>query len=722
MNRLFWITAFFLFSLQAKADFLFINLNDAAEEIKYAQKALANINKIHAQKGEPLEELVVVPEPLPPAEARKLNDLNFRLYKLNKTLQSECKITQAPSCQELESMQNKLEQEKKSFLEKTKFNAEVLQKALAKQQEKKRDFRSLIISGHDGTGTFSGVNGNISDAKLGEIFLSYPLLSANLTTIYAWGCYTANPGAIDGMWKKNFPNLLAVFGYDYKGAKKDAKAGLNYLQNMMEKEEKAYRAKNAKELQDLLKTIKGYQLVKPAISVCDMYATPTEASTLTEIKKDCASKMSELKKIKTVFDCYARAKDENCYNPPENTSVSKLREYYELLQSAQICEQVAEYEAEFRSLSKDQTIRLIFYRNIVANLQNNYQKEFLEVDKTLEQLGASSALRFGSVKDLSRHDLMMRVELLNDFLIGQEHIEDKPLIERAQLSMLFNFRSAIISTAVNLGLCVPFNWVEPNAIEESHCLNNSRFGDENVQKTLKNPEQMGAGISSLQTSIGMNKLHKLRIEAIKNPTDVNRAAFELADAEMAWNFAKKENASFGSLADYKSPNADVYALRLKRAERLKQLAALGLKDITKDPESVNLALQYNIGLIKNSKDADSETSKKKLLLLERRLELENPEITQEGRELAKKEIGRIESQMSDLLYQEKLNELFKRKAMLSVSAKNSHSELLDSQFTEIYEKEIEQIEKEIDLMHTFKERYASGLSEKIFLRPMGSEF
>ena len=171
------------------ADILFLDLNNSPKEIEAAKKAAK-------QRG---EKLIVFPERAMRYPADIEQNLNQKLTELKS-----------------KNQQNKIS--------------------------------SLIISGHDGNGHFTGSKGSMSYSDFANILESHPELKESVKSLYLWGCYTATPGSIINNWKPTFKNLDVIIGYDGSAPANDKLAGHNYLADALVKEKKMTSAKTDKQL------------------------------------------------------------------------------------------------------------------------------------------------------------------------------------------------------------------------------------------------------------------------------------------------------------------------------------------------------------------------------------------------------------------------------------------------------------------------------------------
>lgn len=188
----------------------FINTNGSYRELGGAEQAAC-------ERG---ETLVVFPQIHDPDYA-KFGEVVSRYQNLNSTLEKNCsgeKIKGA-SCVQLQEKIAALLPAYEAGMSKARlkfFTPEDLKAQIRILAEKKISVSSLIVSGHDGGGSFSGVFGRFRKDQLIEAFNKaskvYPGIMQNLHSILLWGCYTATPQEVND-WKEAFPSARVLAGF-----------------------------------------------------------------------------------------------------------------------------------------------------------------------------------------------------------------------------------------------------------------------------------------------------------------------------------------------------------------------------------------------------------------------------------------------------------------------------------------------------------------------------
>tara|TARA_Y100000768_G_scaffold388908_1_gene388566 strand:+ start:3415 stop:5403 length:1989 start_codon:yes stop_codon:yes gene_type:complete len=115
-------------------------------------------------------------------------------------------------------------------------------------------FSTLILSGHDGGGHFSGDNGGIGSGDIRRAMANNPQAREATRHVMLLGCNTSNPGQVLN-WQTIFPNLDLVSGYDGTGPSQNTLSGLTYIEQMLTRESEFLEFDNERDLENMLKGI-----------------------------------------------------------------------------------------------------------------------------------------------------------------------------------------------------------------------------------------------------------------------------------------------------------------------------------------------------------------------------------------------------------------------------------------------------------------------------------
>lgn len=482
MKNIAILSTLFLFILAptASADVLFLDVNNSPREIEAAQKAAEKSGR----------KLVVIPDV--DAETRsRISELQRELDRVQDQKIRLCTKSgrNTPDCNSITEKFNSIRAEKDRLQEENKISPSLIEREIAKRASENKPFSTIIISGHDGTGEFSGTFGEITDQEISSVLAKYPTQANSLRSLHLWGCYTTSPGSLLNNWLHYFPHLSLVSGYDDQAPLNDKPYGWKYLAGVLEKEDELMEATDAAKLQRLLKRIPGANQTHAAIYACGSYASNNDAYELADLALKCDTFISEVKRLAEPYLCYKGAKEPGCENPPDQTSQGPVREFYEALHKADACRNLEIGDWDNMDYNRDEVLRLIFYKEVKANFARIYGKELEEVDQYMDKLGVDPKARFKNVGEMSRKEMMEAMEALGKYLqtkTGHEFSMDerskgsqiKPKAKdlSPEIKPLITLHRTLSRTLVNLNsFCVPFNWIEKNATDTTRCVPKNGF-------------------------------------------------------------------------------------------------------------------------------------------------------------------------------------------------------------------------------------------------------
>jgi hypothetical protein len=594
MHKLILLAAL-LAPFSARADILFLDMNDSPKEIEAAAKAAR-------ARG---ERLIVYPQMS--EENRAENErIKAQLKRTTREFERVCnREADRNACTAVDRQMRQLYDAQRKITQNIRFDMNKLKDVLEKHNKNGGKVNSLVISGHDGTGHFNGVFGDMSDRGLSEMLDSIPGLKDNLLGIHLWGCYTTSPSSILTNWKANFPNTVLVTGYNGVAPANDKPAGWNYLEAVLKQELDLIAETDQKKLQRMLKNMPGVNFMPAAaFNRGDCFISPSDTFSFTELMSRCKDLMAKLKTQQDQYNCYLKAENEQCANPPSDTRNGVIRQFYNLVQNAGPCGELEEYRGQLR-ISRDQVIRMVFFPEVKKNYAGIYGKEIGEVDESLEALGAPPTLRFKDMEKLSRRDLLLRIDELNKFLQKEYqklgvNMDEEAGMKDAQLLMLRNFQRSLTSTLSSLSPdCVPFNWVEPAAREESQCTRREDLGRVGVERALAHKSD----------------LKRLRLDMQRRFIDEKRYAIQQKAADEGRRMNARERAEVNLLGleinaiymrEYpqNDPRRETHRLNLERAKKMMELAEAGDENPENHPTVVLYKLRSTVASFKSAPERD----------------------------------------------------------------------------------------------------------------------
>lgn len=335
--------------------------------------------------------------------------------------------------------------------------AEDLNRVIGELKTKNISLSSLVISGHDGNGHFMGANGDINADELTQIFENNSPVGENVRSLYLWGCYTATPGALDQHWKKTLPNVDMVAGFDGSAPANTQKASADFLQDTLEKEKALTQLKDENEVQKALKKMKSGTQITAALCVKDKWASNKDKVDIEQRKKECTEQFLDDPKLSR-FECYLRGKPE-CPNVPENTQSGEIRQIYNFLQSHSICDSFL--RGRDRNFpSRDTTLRLIFFENVRRNFQKGSSSQLSAWERAQASIGLPPEIRISKdeIVNLSRAELLSRLRKQKEFfdqkMAGPNGNDYIPW---------FTYTRKLESLMTDRLRRFPASWVEPNS-------------------------------------------------------------------------------------------------------------------------------------------------------------------------------------------------------------------------------------------------------------------
>ncbi|UYL10723.1 hypothetical protein B9G69_009060 [Bdellovibrio sp. SKB1291214] len=438
---------FVLSSLEAQADILFLDLNGNPKEIEAAKAAAS-------KRG---EQVIVIPE-VTKELATKQAELLAKTQKANEDyLRKGCSSGNANSaaCSGVSKALNDAMANENEFRQKNQLNPETLDKALRGLKSQGVNLSSLVVSGHDGNGHFGGTFGDLTDKNLAEAFQKNAPLGDSIRSLALWGCYTANLSSLSLYWKKAFPQVEVVVGFDKKGPLGNSPANWALLKDFLSKEKDLAQIKDQNELQKAFKKLEGVRITDAAICVGNNFSNKFATMDVANIQSMCEGAFLKDAKI---YTCYLNA-EKGCENPPANTSSSDLRRFYEQLQDYAHCKEVLPPEQQVGMPSADTMIRLIHFADVKKNFVQNFSQQIGEYNKLLDKVGAPKNLQWGDILKMSRAEILEKLKA-TDTYFDNKGTGDSAL--NPEFMALKNFVRLGVQPILG-DLNVPFTWVEKGA-------------------------------------------------------------------------------------------------------------------------------------------------------------------------------------------------------------------------------------------------------------------
>jgi len=372
---------------------------------------------------------------------------------------------------------------------------------------------SIVISGDDGSGNFFGSEGEFTQRELKALLDEFPTVGASLKTAALWGCYPTSVHGAEQFWINKLPNMQLTMGFTAQGPEKSRPANHILLKQFCERREEAAKAITMDQLCKFHDSLQ--QLTRTSLGICNRIGTASveyarngeKCFTYQQLHERCPQYTNN-PKLMEVYEKYMSGEAE----PPEEVPgrTSDLRKFYNETQLWYHCASKFKHQRGFDIPYPPHVIRLIKYNKVKANLMKLNKGELESYDKSLERAGLG-ALKLGDITKLSRKELNQRIEAAvsalqgrnvevpasqpvsaakaprratagtGAFMFDPEEVETpaRPVAQRPQTvraakdPTLLRMAQCVRMTLVNLDpACTAFNLVGDRPRTESTCLMN----------------------------------------------------------------------------------------------------------------------------------------------------------------------------------------------------------------------------------------------------------
>jgi hypothetical protein len=374
---------------------------------------------------------------------------------------------------------------------------------------------SVVISGHDGNGHFSGERGGSSAAELGKLFKDAGV-DSRVDSLFLAGCYTTTLGAVEFDWRGKFANATLVGGYEGIAPGNDKLAGHQYMQAFIANSRRLMNMTSRAQIGQAVRGLRGFNMTNAACMKGDVFVSNQEVKSSREMLNGCSARDADPSWNERV-QCFTEAREPACHDVPSDTANGELRQIYRRLQATAHCDQIFNEQNIYRP-NREKVIRLIFDRQVRANMQNNLREEIAAANAGLEAIGSQT--RLANFATGSRHDV------LENLKNASREIEAKCNAQARQntptgvcpfkkdpryvtaLLALQNINEIYRSSAS----CVPFGWVEPNNTDRSRCVKTPEETRYAVQVQVANATRTEQRVLELaRTPQGQQVIAQMRV-------------------------------------------------------------------------------------------------------------------------------------------------------------------------------------------------------------------
>lgn len=437
-------------SAETKADILFIDLNNAPQEIEAARRAL-----------KPGEKLYVIPT----KEMKESKAQLEPLYRERERLQNEFSNPATTPERRAAIRREYIELNRRiSELSSFRVTARNLKAELQKAIESGIRPTRFVISGHDGNGHFNGDYGDLNRLDLAEAFAEVPGACDSLTTMFLWGCWTVTPGALIRHWKKICPSIRVFGGFEDSAPSKFTRASHTILEGMLKKDSEIQQAATKEQLANIFKRLPGVRGTRAALCANDTFiSTASSPRSLTELQQACEQVAGG--PLYQRYLCYYNG-EPGCENPPQDTANGEVRQFYRQVQSSLHCRESLSESLNPLPLP-DQVLRLIFFDQVKTQFIRTYRAELSNAQEILDRLGIVEP-RLENLESMSRAQLIRNIHALRNRLV--EILNTTSGSQPMHVSKIYAFVDRLDLTLNRLDPhCVPFDWIEGRTAQ-SNCI------------------------------------------------------------------------------------------------------------------------------------------------------------------------------------------------------------------------------------------------------------
>lgn len=499
---------------------LFMDLNGSSLEIEHAEKAAC-------VRGETFK---IIPENGKPLAASQLE-----IVKAERQKRETCnKDAKSSDCnKDTKKLSNMRKEHRDKFGDPSRIDrSEDLQGIIGAMEESGVELTSLIISGHDGGGRFSGATGNVTRSAIKKVFNYYPNTRDNVPSLILPGCYTGVKSEIMN-WREVFPNLKIIAGYEGRAPLGDRPSGQHYIRDVLVKEQQLLKSANQKQLKITLgaelKSMKG---MKSAIWINNGCTNEDDSyyykGLHRNIEKFSTSECNKIIEDVAPFKDKAMRYHEGDITIPKNTNNTELRKLYEYSRKYAHCfllDGSAAGNAQFGVLANpDRLMMILFYHNVKENFATFYEKGNLDLKKivsgiSLDAIGESSQRELKNIEQ-EISNIEQSIEDINKNPNYDNEVENKKRTAKNRMKKMLEDSPLLekyIAKDVNTGRYPPF----PNSMSstDKNDLEYARDLYEN-QKIILSTRSAKSIIQEKKQNIKQYRATKSQYK--KNVSDIDR--------------------------------------------------------------------------------------------------------------------------------------------------------------------------------------------------------
>lgn len=357
---------------------------------------------------------------------------------------------------------------------------------------------SIVISGEDGSGEFFGSQGKLPYHEFQSLVREFPDVEKTLNTAAVWGCYTTTVNGSEQYWLNRMPNMQFTMGFTTQGPNKTRPGNHVLLRQFCERRKEAARATTMDALCKFYDSLR--QLTTTSVAVCNRqgiataeYSATDKCLTYKQLHDRCPNFINN-QALQSMYDRYMSGDQD----PPvdDDNRPSELRKYYNEVNKWRHCARDYRTARGSDMPLPPNLIRLIKYKSVKENLARLNRNELESYDEELQRAGLG-AFKVGDITRLSRRALNDRIMGAIAALEGQSVQAPAPAgrrcaggggflfsgcddsassprtVRAAKDPVLLRMAQCMRQTFIQMNhLCIPFDNVSAGSKTQSGCLLN----------------------------------------------------------------------------------------------------------------------------------------------------------------------------------------------------------------------------------------------------------
>lgn len=296
-----------------------------------------------------------------------------------------------------------------------------LRQILLDPKNQGRHIDCIVISGEDGSGHFFGGANNFYAADLRRLYAEFPQLKNTLNASALWGCYPTSVHGAEMHWIKKIPAIQFAMGFTIQGPNKTREANHDLLRQFCDRREDGAKATSMDALCQFYDSLR--QITSTSLGLCNRQGVasldygegkPDHCFTYDQLHERCTEFIQNWDALENTYEQYRQGLRDDFETSP-NGGISDLRDFYNKLQLWRHCTdklkeaKAAAGQTGFEMPYAPDVIRLIKFKKLLHNIKEMNGPELRQYDIMLNNLGLG-AYRLGDIEKLPRREMMARLQ------------------------------------------------------------------------------------------------------------------------------------------------------------------------------------------------------------------------------------------------------------------------------------------------------------------------